>query len=115
MHSETPNGHLSDGDPVSAKDMAAALAAREFVYTDGATQRFDVTGATTYVDRGRSTHGEWSALGDGRFSSFWPPDYRANYDLHWIIQEGTVVGLRFREDQSGRNFDGLYSVAIATE
>lgn len=102
------DGHLSDGDPVSAHDMASALTAGEFVYTDDSTQTFDDAGTTTYVDRGHSTHGEWSTLGDGRFSSFWPPDYRANYDLHWIIREGNVVGLRFQEDQSGRNFSGWY-------
>ena len=109
MNPGSRNRHLSDGDPVSAKDMAAALTAGEFIYTDGATQTFDTAGTTTYVDRGRKTRGEWTALGDGRFSSFWPPDYRADYDLHWIMQDGVAVGLRFREDQSGRNFDGLYS------
>ena len=108
MYPGSPNGHVSDGDPVAAEDMAAALTAGELVYSDGATQTFDATGTTTYFDRGRSTIGEWSVLSDGRFSSYWPPDYRASYDLHWLAKDGTVAGLRFREDQSGRNFDGLY-------
>lgn len=108
MNSVSPSRHLSDGDPVSANDMVSALTAGELMYINGATQTFDTGGTTTYVEHGRKTRGEWNALGDGRFSSFWPPDYRANYDLYWIINEGAPVGLRFR-DESGRNFDGMYS------
>lgn len=49
MRPEPLNEHFSDGDPVTAEDMTAALTAGEFVYHDNATQTFEAAGTTTYV------------------------------------------------------------------
>lgn len=57
------------------------------------------------TEQGHDTRGEWSVL-DGRFCSFWPPSYRACYDLRWIVENGEVTGLRF--DDRGNRFDGRY-------
>ncbi|MGH3760237.1 hypothetical protein [Actinophytocola sp.] len=97
-----------DGEPVGTEHIAKALTAGEFVYDDGATQRFEPGGATTYVEHGRPTTGTWYLDDDGRFCSFWPPTYRACYDLRWIVADGTIVGLRFIEVDRGSRFDGRY-------
>ena len=55
-----------------------------------------------------ASHGEWSVDSEGRFCSFWPPSYRACYDLHWIVENGSVVGLRFTELDRGSVFVGRY-------
>ena len=47
-------------------------------------------------------------IDDGNFGSFWPPSYRASYDLHWIVEDGAIVGLRFAELGGGSRFDGRY-------
>ncbi|WP_144118405.1 hypothetical protein [Catellatospora sichuanensis] len=98
---------VADGQPVSADLIPAAVTAGPFVYQDGATQVFDASGATTYVEGGVETHGEWS-VDDGRFCSFWPPNYRACYDLHWMVEAGAIVGLRFTSLRDGTGFDGRY-------
>lgn len=97
----------SDGDEVLAKDMLAALTAAELTYEDGATQTFDAQGGTTYVEGGRPTRGEWSVVEDGRFSSFWPPSYRATYELRWMVEDGRIVGLAFT-DAHGARSNGRY-------
>jgi hypothetical protein len=99
--------NASDGEPVAAKDMARALTAAELVFSDGATQTFDPGGSTTYVESGKPTRGEWAVVEDGRFSSFWPPSYRAIYDLRWHVEGGLVVGLVFT-DPHGTRFAGRY-------
>src|SRR3954463_10473474 len=98
----------ADGDLVSAGDMTAALTAATLQFGDGSTQVFTPDGSTTYVDQGRPTAGEWSVLGDGKFSSFWPPDYRATYTLRWIVEGSATVGVSFTEDGRGQRFDGRY-------
>jgi hypothetical protein len=98
---------FADGDPVLAKDMSDALTAAPLVFADGATQVFTADGKTTYVEHGRSTQGEWSIVADGAFSSFWPPDYRATYNVRWIV-EGGVTGLSFTQAERGDRFDGRY-------
>ena len=108
MSASIPDITASDGESVLAKDMVVALTGSEFVYSDGATQTFDLNGSTTYVEGGRPTNGEWAVVEDGRFSSFWPPSYRATYDLRWLVKEGRIVGLRFT-DAHGSRYDGLYS------
>jgi hypothetical protein len=100
--------HVSDGDAVATKHIPMALTAGGLVYDDGATQIFEPAGATTYVEQGRSTEGEWYLDDDGRFCSFWPPSYRACYDLHWIVEDGGIVGLRFVERGGGSGFNGRY-------
>lgn len=97
----------SDGDPVAAHDMVRALTAAELVFGNGATQTFDAGGSTTYVEGGRPTHGEWAVVEDGRFSSFWPPSYRASYDLQWQVEGGRILGLVFT-DPRGIRFAGRY-------
>jgi hypothetical protein len=88
--------------------MPSALTAATLVFGDGTTQVFTVDGRTTYVEQGRTTTGEWSVVSDGKFASFWPPDYRATYTLRWIVEEGSPIGLSFTEDGRGQQFDGRY-------
>ena len=78
------------------------------VFSNGATQVFDAGGGTTYIEEGRPTRGEWYIDDDGHFGSFWPPSYRASYDLHWMVEDGAIVGLRFTELGRGSRFDGRY-------
>jgi MOSC domain-containing protein YiiM len=99
---------VSDGDVVAPALIPRALTAGELVFSDGATQVFDADGGTTYVEEGRPTRGEWYIDDDGQFGSFWPPSYRASYDLHWMVEDGAIVGLRFTELDRGSRFDGRY-------
>lgn len=102
------NIHVADGDPVLAEHVPIAVTAGGLIYGDGATQTFEPSGATTYVEYGRETQGEWYLDDSGRFCSFWPPTYRACYDLSWIVDEGRITGLRFMDRGRGSSFDGLY-------
>jgi len=97
-----------DGEAVTTGLIPRALTAAELSFGDGATQVFRADGSTTYVEGGRDTFGEWSVEADGRFCSFWPPSYRACYDLSWIVEGGRIVGLRFVEQGRGSRFDGRY-------
>ena len=99
---------VADGDPVMTEHIATALTAGRFVYDDGATQTFEPDGGTTYVEHERPSNGKWSVNSDGRFCSFWPPGDEACYDLHWIVENGRVVGLRFTEIEHGSVFVGRY-------
>lgn len=99
---------VADGEHVSARHISAALTAGRLVFADGATQTFDPDGTTVYVENGHPTRGEWYVDGEGHFGSFWPPSYRASYDLRWIVEKGTVVGLSFTEDGRRSRFDGRY-------
>lgn len=105
------NIHVGDGDPVTAEHLPLALSWAPLLYDDGAVQTFDPTGATTYVENGRPTYGEWYVDDDGRFCSFWPPRYRACYDLHWIVEDRGVAGLRFTELGRRSHFSGRYQNA----
>ncbi|MER7810320.1 hypothetical protein [Streptomyces sp900116325] len=97
-----------DGARVPAEQIPAAVTAGGLVYSDGATQTFDSDGATRYVEGGRQTEGTWSIGEDGFFYSFWPPAYRASYDLRWMVEKGVIVGLRFQDLKSRASFDGRY-------
>jgi hypothetical protein len=99
---------VSDGDVVAPALIPRALMAGELVFSDGATQIFEADGGTTYVEGGRPTRGEWYVDDDGHFGSFWPPSYRARYDLRWLVEDGAIVGLRFTELGRGSRFDGRY-------
>jgi hypothetical protein len=88
---------VADGGVVAPDLMLRALTAGELAYPNGATQVFDAVGGTTYVENGRPTGGEWYIDGDGRFGSFWPPSYRADYDVRWIVEDG-VAEERHRAD-----------------
>ena len=97
-----------DGDMVAPELIPRALTAGELLFSDHATQVFEADGGTTYVENGHPTRGEWYVDDNGRFGSFWPPGYRASYDLRWIVEGGVVVGLRFTELGRGSRFDGRY-------
>jgi hypothetical protein len=79
---------VSDGDAVAPELIPRALTAGELVFPDGATQVFEADGRATYVESDRPTRGEWYVDDEGRFGSFWPPSYRASYDLHWMVEDG---------------------------
>jgi len=99
---------VADGDPVSTQHIATALTAGSVAYDDGATQTFEPDGGTTYVEHEQRSQGEWYVDREGRFCSFWPPSYRACYDLHWIVENRSVVGLRFTELARGSVVVGRY-------
>jgi hypothetical protein len=105
---ELDNALVKDGETVLSKDISLALTAGGFVYEDGATQVFEPQGATVYTESGRHTRGEWYLDEDGRFCSFWPPSYRSCYDLHWIVEGGRIVGLRFTDLRTNSCFNGRY-------
>jgi hypothetical protein len=97
-----------DGEPVLASLIPRAVTAGQLLFADGATQTFDANGRTSYIEAdGRPTQGKWYVDEAGRFCSFWPPTYRACYDLHWIVEGDEIVGLSFTEP--GRRFDGRYA------
>jgi hypothetical protein len=99
---------VADDVPVAAEQIPLALTAGNLVYEDGATQVFEANGATTYVEHGHETRGRWHIDDQGRFCSFWPPSYRACYELRWIVERGNIVGLRFTELEGGTRLDGRY-------
>jgi hypothetical protein len=99
---------VTDGEPISAEHIPVALTAGDLVYDDGAEQTFEASGATTYVDHGKPTHGEWYLDGSGRFCSFWPPSYRACYELLWLVEDGAIAGMRFVDTGRGDSFVGRY-------
>jgi len=100
--------HAADGERVASDAIATAITAGGFVYDDGSTQSFDANGTTTYNEQGRPTAGEWYVDDNGRFCSYWPPSYRACYDLFWIVEHDAIVGLRFEAVDNGSRFDGRY-------
>jgi hypothetical protein len=100
--------HAVNEDPVAPEDIGTAATAGPFRYDDGASQVFEPTGSTTYTEQGRDSLGEWYVDDNGRFCSFWPPSYRACYDLRWVVENGAVVGLTFIDRQRGSRFDGRY-------
>jgi hypothetical protein len=99
-----------DGEPVVASLIPRAVTAGDLRFDDGATQTFAVDGHTRYVEPdGRATQGEWYVDEAGRFCSFWPPTYRACYDLLWIVEGDEIVGLSFTEPGRRERFDGRYT------
>jgi hypothetical protein len=99
---------VANDEIVHADHMPTALTAGRLMFGDGATQVFTLDGHTTYTDRGRPTQGDWWVLGDGRFESFWPPDYKATYVLRWVVENGAITGLTFTEAERGTRFEGRY-------
>jgi hypothetical protein len=100
--------NVSDGEVVDASDIPVAVTAAPLRYDDGAEQTFSPSGTTTYVELGRPTEGQWSVDQTGRFTSFWPPSYRATYELAWMVEKGTIRGLRFFDVRSGTRFNGRF-------
>lgn len=99
---------VRNDDLVEADHMPAALTAGTLLFTDGATQVFSSDGRTVYTEDGRLSRGDWWVLGDGKFGSFWPPDYRAAYCLRWIVENGAITGLTFTETERGTRFEGRF-------
>lgn len=99
-----------DGESVAPSLIPRAVTAGELLFDDGATQTFHANGDTKYVEAdGRPTLGKWYVDDDGRFCSFWPPTYRACYDLLWIVEGDEIVGLSFTERGRNTRFDGRYA------
>lgn len=96
---------------IQADQITAALTRAPFTYVDGATQIFTPDGRTSYVENGMTTFGEWGVTDRGRFWSFWPPSYRAEYDVFGIADSDAddVVGLRFIDLAHGSSSDGRYA------
>ena len=99
-----------DGDSVAASLIPRAVTAGELLFRDGSAQTFAANGDTSFVEAdGRPTQGRWYVDEDGRFCSFWPPTYRACYDLLWIVEGDEIVGLSFAEPVRATRFDGRYT------
>jgi hypothetical protein len=104
---------VKNGDRIDAADIAEALTRAPFTYTNGATQEFTRDGRTTYTEDGGDTFGKWGVDDQGQFWSFWPPNYRATYDVYWITDaEGVVSGIRFSERHRGGTSEGRYTPTI---
>lgn len=104
---------MKDQDIVLPKDIPYAVTRGLLHYEDGSTQTFDAAGSTTYVERGRPTQGEWYVDSEGQFCSYWPPSYRACYELRWIVADHHVTGLSFRNGHDVSN--GRYEVPMIDE
>ncbi|MGM7423099.1 hypothetical protein [Cellulosimicrobium sp. CpK407] len=101
---------IRDGAPIPADAVADALTRARFAYTDGTDQVFTPDGRTTFTEQeGRESPGEWGVDEHGRFWSFWPPSYRAEYDVFWIAEDGQAVGVRFVERARGASSEGRYT------
>jgi hypothetical protein len=105
--------HSRDSRPesagsIGAEDIQRAITAGELVYEDGSTQVFLADGRTTFVEHGRPIRGEWYLDDQGKFWSFWPPSYRASYDLEWVVEAGEFVGVLFRDVNTGSVSIGRY-------
>jgi hypothetical protein len=99
-----------DGEPIAADEIAEALTRAPFAYADGATQVFTRDGRTIYTENGAPSAGEWGVDGGGRFWSFWPPAYRATYEVSWVTDAGgAVAGIRFADREHGTVSEGRYA------
>ena len=107
---------VKNDDPIAARDISEALTTAPLTYTDGATQVFTCDGHTTYTEHGSATSGTWGVDAQGRFWSFWPPTYRATYDVSWITDgEGDAVGIRFTECNRGATSEGRYTPILTSK
>ena len=104
---------MKDEDTVLPEEIPYAVTRGPLHYEDGSTQTFDAAGGTTYVESGRPTQGEWYVDSEGRFCSYWPPSYRACYELRWIVEDHHVTGLSFRNGHDVSN--GRYEVPMIDE
>lgn len=108
MSEHSNDGQPESGDPIATEDIERAITGGELVYEDGSTQVFLAGGRTTFVEHGRPTEGEWYVDDEGSFWSFWPPSYRAGYDLEWVVEAGRPAGVLFRDAKSGSVSIGRY-------
>ena len=127
--SESASSATGNGRRIAADDVVEAVTRAPLRYQDGSTQVFTPDGNTTFVEHGRRTSGEWGVDHEGSFWSFWPPDYRASYDVYWIMGTentgadnarteaadavpGTASGVRFVERHGGAVSDGRYQSRV---
>lgn len=108
MTNDSADGRPGSGERIASEDIARAVTAGELIYEDGSTQVFEGDGRTRYIERGRPTDGEWYVDEDGRFCSFWPPSYRACYELRWVVESGEHVGVAFRDVEHRAESVGRY-------
>ena len=99
---------ITTGDLVPAAVMPAVLTKAPLVFEDGATQFFRSDGSTVYDDHGQSEEGTWSVVEDGKYTSFWPPNYHSTYAITWIVEGSEIVGLTFVEVDKGDRYVGRY-------
>lgn len=97
------------GGRLKASDIPDALTHAPFTYADGATQIFTPDRRTIYSENGVPTVGEWGVTDQGHFWSFWPPNYRADYDVFYVLEDEKVVGVRFIELTHGATSEGRYT------
>jgi len=109
-HAEQSAGR-TDGR-IAADDISEAVTRAPFAYSDGATQIFTTDGKTAFTENGATSRGEWGVTGSGRFWSFWPPDYRAEYDVFRLVDGDRSIGVRFVDNTSGATSDGRYTLDI---
>ena len=107
-HADRPSGTAYE--PLAADAIAEAVTRAPFAYGDGATQTFTADGRTAYTENGATSEGEWGVTDRGRFWSFWPPDYRAEYDVFRIADGDQTVGVRFVDNTTGATSDGRYTL-----
>lgn len=106
--SRTEGPAVSHGDRINAAGIAEAATRAPFTYTDGATQVFTHDGRTTYVRKGSQSSREGGVDDQGRFWSFWPPTYRATYDVSRITgADGDVASRELRGAFEGRYTSGF--------
>jgi hypothetical protein len=127
--SESASSANAHGRRIADDDVVEAVTRAPLRYQDGSTQVFTPDGNTTFVEHGRRTSGEWGVDHEGSFWSFWPPDYRASYDVYWIMGAdstgadntgaetadavpGTASGVRFVERHGGAVSDGRYQSRV---
>lgn len=107
---ETAPDRIRNGASIRSDAIVGALTRAPFAYTDGTAQMFTADGRTTFTEKdGTSNSGEWGVDENGRFWSFWPPSYRAEYDLFWIVDHSREAGVRFVELRTGTGSEGCYA------
>jgi len=99
---------VEDGDRIAPAAIGDALTRAPLAYTDGSVQIFSGDGRTRFTENGTSTRGDWGVDEHGSFWSFWPPSYRAVYDVYWIVEDGHPVGVRFVDRGRGSVSEGRY-------
>lgn len=107
-HAEQSAGR-TDGR-IAADDISEAITRAPFAYPDGATQTFTADGRTAFIENGVISQGEWGVTASGRFWSFWPPDFRAEYDVFGLVDGDRPTGVRFVDITSGATSDGRYTL-----
>jgi hypothetical protein len=99
-----------DGAVIDPEHIPVALTAGTLLFDDGAIQVFDSDGTTTYTEHGRPSAGTWYVEGQA-FCSFWPPSYTGCYRLTWLVEGGSITGLRFDDLKNPSQFVGRYQGA----